>query len=131
MSPANAGTQTGIAWDEGGWDVYGYDWRHYYDCMLAPVARQAAGARHSRRRRSWQCKKHYVLRVRMSLRQSSDCSHHSLPPTLQVSWTGWSASWCRQQARSRSSSARSAGCRCGDHGEDLASLQHYRAKACT
>ncbi len=44
VSPANIGTPTGIAWDEGGWDVYGYDWRHYYDCMLAPVARQAAGA---------------------------------------------------------------------------------------
>ena len=43
VSPAKAGTPTGVAWDEGGWDVYGNDWRHYYDCMLAPVARQAAG----------------------------------------------------------------------------------------
>lgn len=30
-------------WDEGGWGAYGADWQHYYDCMLAPVARQAAG----------------------------------------------------------------------------------------
>ena len=45
VSPAKAGTPTGVAWDEGGWDVYGYDWRHYFDCMLAPVARQAAGMR--------------------------------------------------------------------------------------
>ena len=30
-------------YDEGGWDVYGNDWRYYFDCMLAPVARQAAG----------------------------------------------------------------------------------------
>ena len=24
--------------------MYGQDWRHYFDCMLAPVAKQAAGA---------------------------------------------------------------------------------------
>ena len=30
--------------DVGGWDMYGQDWRHYFDCMLAPVAKQAAGA---------------------------------------------------------------------------------------
>ena len=29
--------------DDGGWRALGEDWRHYYDCMLAPVARQAAG----------------------------------------------------------------------------------------
>ena len=28
----------------GAWDEYGEDWRHYFDCMLAPVARQAAAA---------------------------------------------------------------------------------------
>ena len=26
----------------GGWDLYGEDWRHYYECMLAPVARQVS-----------------------------------------------------------------------------------------
>ena len=39
-------SQTAIAQgalaDEGGWDVYGRDWQHYFDCMLAPVARQAS-----------------------------------------------------------------------------------------
>ena len=30
--------------DEGGWDVYGDDWKHYYDCLLAPVAKQTAKA---------------------------------------------------------------------------------------
>lgn len=29
--------------DLGGWDLYYGDWRHYFDCMLAPVAKQAAG----------------------------------------------------------------------------------------
>ena len=69
MSPANAGTQTGIAWDEGGWDVYGYDWRHYYDCMLAPVARQAAGAPQLHCLWGWQCNRHTGKRVSMSLGQ--------------------------------------------------------------
>ena len=32
------------AGDAGGWAWYGQDWRHFYDCMLAPVARQAEGA---------------------------------------------------------------------------------------
>lgn len=26
--------------DRGGWDVYGEHWRFFYDCMLAPVAKQ-------------------------------------------------------------------------------------------
>jgi hypothetical protein len=26
--------------DEGGWEVYKEDWRYFFDCMLAPVARQ-------------------------------------------------------------------------------------------
>ncbi|GAB4823919.1 hypothetical protein N2152v2_010965 [Parachlorella kessleri] len=30
--------------DDGGWRALGEDWRHYFDCMLAPVARQAAVA---------------------------------------------------------------------------------------
>ena len=34
----------GAAHDVGGWDVYGRDWQHYFDCMLAPVARQASSA---------------------------------------------------------------------------------------
>lgn len=34
----------GSAFDVGGWDVYGNDWRHFFDCMLAPVAKQAAAA---------------------------------------------------------------------------------------
>ena len=29
--------------DEGGWGAYGDDWRYYFDCMLAPAAKQAAG----------------------------------------------------------------------------------------
>ncbi|CAG9467030.1 unnamed protein product [Pedinophyceae sp. YPF-701] len=29
----------------GGWDKYGPLWRHYFECMLAPVARQALSAR--------------------------------------------------------------------------------------
>ncbi|KXZ51271.1 hypothetical protein GPECTOR_13g758 [Gonium pectorale] len=32
------------ALDEGGWEAYGEDWRYYFDCMLAPSARQAAAA---------------------------------------------------------------------------------------
>ncbi|MEW5312660.1 MAG: hypothetical protein WDW38_004276 [Sanguina aurantia] len=32
------------AFDVGGWDVYGNDWHHFFDCMLAPVAKQAAAA---------------------------------------------------------------------------------------
>lgn len=43
VAPEAAGAPGGVPWDEGGWDVYGHDWQHYYDCMLAPVARQAVG----------------------------------------------------------------------------------------
>lgn len=43
VAPQAAGVATSVPWDEGGWDVYGHDWQHYYDCMLAPVARQAVG----------------------------------------------------------------------------------------
>ncbi|GAX73888.1 hypothetical protein CEUSTIGMA_g1338.t1 [Chlamydomonas eustigma] len=32
------------AFDNGGWDIYGEDWRHYFECMLAPQARQALPA---------------------------------------------------------------------------------------
>lgn len=31
--------------DEGGWEVYKEDWRYFFDCMLAPVARQASKAK--------------------------------------------------------------------------------------
>jgi flavorubredoxin/flavin reductase (DIM6/NTAB) family NADH-FMN oxidoreductase RutF len=36
------GGEPSTAFDEGGWDRYGDDWRHYFDCMLAPAARQSA-----------------------------------------------------------------------------------------
>ena len=42
-SPAKAGEEPGEATDKAGWEAYGNDWRHYFDCMLAPVAQQAAG----------------------------------------------------------------------------------------
>lgn len=32
------------AFDNGGWEAYGDAWRYYFDCMLAPAARQAAVA---------------------------------------------------------------------------------------
>jgi len=32
------------AHDVGGWEVYGEDWRHYFECMLSPQARQALPA---------------------------------------------------------------------------------------
>ena len=44
-SPAKAGEAAGEPMDVRGWDEYGHDWRNYYECMLAPVAQQAAGAR--------------------------------------------------------------------------------------
>lgn len=31
-------------YDEGGWGAYGDDWRYYFDCMLAPAAKQATVA---------------------------------------------------------------------------------------
>ena len=46
IAPAAAGAQPGDAGDNAGWGVYGPEWRFYYDCMLAPVARQAAGMLH-------------------------------------------------------------------------------------
>lgn len=32
------------ALDVGGWDAYGSDWRHFFECMVAPQARQALPA---------------------------------------------------------------------------------------
>lgn len=43
VSPDIAGAPANAAGDVGGFDVYGKDWKYYFDCMLAPVARQAAG----------------------------------------------------------------------------------------
>ena len=42
-SPAKAGEADGEATDRGGWERYQADWRNFFECMLAPVARQAAG----------------------------------------------------------------------------------------
>ena len=33
-----------VAFDVGGWDAYGDHWRYFYECMLAPVAKQATAA---------------------------------------------------------------------------------------
>jgi hypothetical protein len=46
-SPAKAGEPEGEATDKGGWERYSVDWRNFFDCMLAPVARQAAGGMQS------------------------------------------------------------------------------------
>lgn len=43
VAPSVVNTSGESAADVGGWEMYGQDWRHYYDCMLAPVAKQAAG----------------------------------------------------------------------------------------
>lgn len=43
VAPSVVNTSGESAKDVGGWDMYGQDWRHYFDCMLAPVAKQAAG----------------------------------------------------------------------------------------
>ena len=42
-SPEKAGEADGEATDKGGWERYQVDWRNFFECMLAPVARQAAG----------------------------------------------------------------------------------------
>lgn len=47
VAPSVVNTSGESAKDVGGWDMYGQDWRHYFDCMLAPVAKQAAGAVHA------------------------------------------------------------------------------------
>lgn len=43
VAPSVVNTSGETAADTGGWDMYGQDWRHFYECMLAPVAKQAAG----------------------------------------------------------------------------------------
>lgn len=42
-SPAKAGEEAGELTDRLGWPTYSNDWRNFYECMLAPVAQQAAG----------------------------------------------------------------------------------------
>ncbi|GLC37163.1 hypothetical protein PLESTB_000986800 [Pleodorina starrii] len=41
---AHVAPPRGEAMDEGGWEAFGDDWRFYFECMLAPSARQAAAA---------------------------------------------------------------------------------------
>lgn len=41
---AHAAPPAGDALDEGGWEAYGDDWRFYFECMLAPSARQVRHA---------------------------------------------------------------------------------------
>lgn len=42
----NSGSRqsSGSPFDIGGWTAYEDDWQHFFDCMLAPVAKQAAAA---------------------------------------------------------------------------------------
>lgn len=44
LLPASSSGGRRSATDAGGWDKYGADWTYYYECMLAPVARQTASA---------------------------------------------------------------------------------------
>ncbi|GIL84269.1 hypothetical protein Vretimale_15926 [Volvox reticuliferus] len=41
---AHVAPPEGEALDENGWEGFGDDWRYYFECMLAPSARQAAAA---------------------------------------------------------------------------------------
>jgi len=41
---AHVAPQEGVVEDKGGFEVFGEDWRYFFDCMLAPSARQAAVA---------------------------------------------------------------------------------------
>ncbi|GLI66193.1 hypothetical protein VaNZ11_009958 [Volvox africanus] len=41
---AHVAPSEGEALDENGWEGFGDDWRYYFECMLAPSARQAAAA---------------------------------------------------------------------------------------
>jgi flavorubredoxin len=43
VSPDIVGNPRTNPSDLGGFDVFGKDWKYYFDCMLAPVARQAQG----------------------------------------------------------------------------------------
>lgn len=43
VSPTAVGVSPENPFDTGGWEQYEPDWHFFYDCMLAPVARQASG----------------------------------------------------------------------------------------
>ena len=43
VAPTAVGAPADSPFDLGGWEAYEPDWHYFFDCMLAPVARQAAG----------------------------------------------------------------------------------------
>lgn len=43
VAPAASGAPPTAPSDIGGWEAFEPDWRFFFDCMLAPVARQASG----------------------------------------------------------------------------------------
>jgi hypothetical protein len=65
-SPGKAGEPEGEATDKGGWERYSADWRNFFECMLAPVARQAAGG----------------MQSFPSYRKGPHCSHLECKPQL-------------------------------------------------
>lgn len=44
VAPSASKVPDDSPFDVGGWGTFEPDWRFFFDCMLAPVARQAAGA---------------------------------------------------------------------------------------
>jgi hypothetical protein len=46
-SPSKAGEEADELTDRLGWETYSNDWRNFFECMLAPVAQQAAGPSHA------------------------------------------------------------------------------------
>lgn len=43
VGPSAAGGSREDPFDAGGWEAYEPDWKFFFECMLAPVARQASG----------------------------------------------------------------------------------------
>lgn len=43
VCPSAVNSDPKSAFDVKGWETYEQDWHYFYDCMLAPVARQASG----------------------------------------------------------------------------------------
>ena len=43
VAPTAVGADPKSPFDVKGWDTYEQDWHYFFDCMLAPVARQASG----------------------------------------------------------------------------------------
>ena len=43
VSPTAAGDSPEDPFDTSGWETYEQDWKFFFECMLAPVARQASG----------------------------------------------------------------------------------------